>query len=236
MRNIEAPDTKSIDEVVVDGLGAYMREVRRQTLLDAASERLVAEQVCVGDAQARDEMAVANLPLVIYIAKQYLGTGLELEELIGAGNLGLVRAVKGFRPEKGFQFSTYAAKCIRTAIFSRLRGEDEPHDSLFEPIDEDEERLLVDEIADESALNPAVVNEDNERRALVEMSLEQLTSREREAMLLLRDEFEIGDEPNYANIARKMGISGTRARSLVMAASYKLRHQQHAVLLRNAIE
>src|SRR5260221_14487847 len=91
-----------------DSLRLYLREISRIPLLSAASESRIAERAEQGDRDARNHLIEANLRLVVSIAKKYVGQGLSLEDLIGEGNIGLIRAVTKFDYKKGFRFSTYA--------------------------------------------------------------------------------------------------------------------------------
>jgi RNA polymerase sigma factor (sigma-70 family) len=79
-------------------------------------EHELAGLVASGDVNARNEFVLANLPLVIKIARDYQGRGLALDDLVGEGNLGLIRATKEFRPSFGTRFSTYAAYWIKQSI------------------------------------------------------------------------------------------------------------------------
>ena len=88
----------------------------RDARLSAAEERALAEAVARGDADARDRFIRANLGLVRVIARQYRDMGLDLDDLIGEGHLGLIRAVEEFDPSFGVRFSTYAAYWIKMAI------------------------------------------------------------------------------------------------------------------------
>jgi len=99
-----------------DGFGHYLEAVRRYPLLEAEAERDL-----MADAQALREPAVrkligSHLRLAIKIARGFGGYGLPLADLVAAGNLGLMRAVKGFDPARGFRFATYATWWIRAEI------------------------------------------------------------------------------------------------------------------------
>ncbi len=99
-----------------DSLRLYLREISRIPLLNAAKEVSLAQQAERGEKEARDHLIEANLRLVVSIAKKYVGQGLSLEDLIGEGNIGLIRAVTKFDYKKGFRFSTYATWWIKQAI------------------------------------------------------------------------------------------------------------------------
>jgi RNA polymerase primary sigma factor len=99
-----------------DSLRLYLREISRISLLTPSRESYLAERAEQGDKEARDKLIEANLRLVVSIAKKYVGQGLSLEDLIGEGNIGLIRAVTKFDYKKGFRFSTYATWWIKQAI------------------------------------------------------------------------------------------------------------------------
>lgn len=104
------------DDVADDSVRLYLREIGKIPLLNAEEELALAQRVVSGDKKAKDQMAEANMRLVVSIAKRYVGRGLDLLDLIQEGNTGLLRAVEKFDPDKGFKFSTYATWWIRQAI------------------------------------------------------------------------------------------------------------------------
>ncbi len=100
----------------------YLREIQRHPLLDAEQERALARRIQAQDVdhvdamEAREAMILANLRLVVSVAKRYAGRGLSLPDLVEEGNVGLVHAVEKFDPEVGTRFSTYATWWIKQAV------------------------------------------------------------------------------------------------------------------------
>ena len=99
-----------------DATRLYLNEIGASKLLSAEEEVHYARLAQKGDNAARQRMIVSNLRLVVKIARRYLNRGLPLLDLIEEGNLGLIRAVEKFDPERGFRFSTYATWWIRQTI------------------------------------------------------------------------------------------------------------------------
>jgi RNA polymerase primary sigma factor len=102
-----------------DLLDLYLREIGRVALLAHEDLLPLARRARAGDEGARKHIILANLRLVVYVARAYRNRGLSMLDLIEEGNLGLIGAVDRFDPERGFRFSTYAALWIRQSI---LRG------------------------------------------------------------------------------------------------------------------
>lgn len=101
---------------MTDPIKAYLKDVRPIPLLTPAQEVELGRKVQKGDQEARDTMIRSNLRLVISIAKRYINLGVPLSDLIEEGNLGLMKGVEKFDPERGFRFSTYAAWWIKQGI------------------------------------------------------------------------------------------------------------------------
>ena len=100
----------------LDATQMYLSEIGFSPLLSAEEERHFARLALKGDAAGRKRMIESNLRLVVKISRRYLNRGLSLLDLIEEGNLGLIRAVEKFDPERGFRFSTYATWWIRQTI------------------------------------------------------------------------------------------------------------------------
>jgi RNA polymerase primary sigma factor len=101
---------------VSNSLQVYLRDIKDESLLTAEDERTLAEAIARGDVDARSRMINSNLKLVVKIARDFLGRGLALEDLISEGNLGLIRAAGDFQPRFGTRFSTYASYWIKQSI------------------------------------------------------------------------------------------------------------------------
>lgn len=103
-------------EAGADALRYYLKDIRKYPLLTFKEEQQLGRRVKKGDKEAKARMIESNLRLVVAMGKRYINRGLPFSDIIEEGNLGLIRAVEKFKPEKGFKFSTYASWWIRQAI------------------------------------------------------------------------------------------------------------------------
>jgi RNA polymerase primary sigma factor len=110
------PNRTRNNGAVQSTLETYLREINETPLLNAEEEKELAVRVEAGKGEARDQMVRANLRLVVKIAKSYTGKGLDLQDLIEEGNVGLLRAVEGFDPAMNTRFSTYATHWIKLYV------------------------------------------------------------------------------------------------------------------------
>ena len=104
------------DVSVDDPVKMYLKDIGKFPLLMADEETYLAQRMADGDEEAKHRLSVANLRLVVSIAKRYVGRGMAFLDLIQEGNIGLLKAVEKFDYTKGFRFSTYATWWIRQAI------------------------------------------------------------------------------------------------------------------------
>lgn len=117
------PEAATIPTGDLDATRMYLNEIGFSPLLTAEEEVFFSRKALKGDESARKRMIESNLRLVVKIARRYMNRGLALLDLIEEGNLGLIRAVEKFDPEKGFRFSTYATWWIRQTIERALMNQ-----------------------------------------------------------------------------------------------------------------
>ncbi len=108
-RPVREPETPDL-------IPGYFARIDKGNLLTHKEEVDLSRRAKAGDKQARQRLIEKNLRLVVSVAKKYRGMGLPFEDLIQEGNIGLMRAVEKFDPERGWRFSTYATWWIRQAV------------------------------------------------------------------------------------------------------------------------
>lgn len=104
-------------------LAVYLREIARIPLLSREEERALARRAWAGAEAAKQRLVEANLRLVVQVARRYPNRGLPLPDLIEEGNLGLLRAVEKFEPERGVRFASYATWWVRQAVVRALANQ-----------------------------------------------------------------------------------------------------------------
>lgn len=118
--------------------------------LDANQEALVIEKMMTGDIDARNKLIEHNLRLVVYIAKRFENTNLDIEDLVSVGTIGLIKAINSYDNTKKIKLATYAARCIENEILMFLRKNNKVKNtvSLDEPLNVDWEgnMLLLSDI------------------------------------------------------------------------------------------
>lgn len=108
------------------GLNKYLDEIGRESLLSAEEERRLSEQIQQGNEHALTRLVEANLRFVVSIANQYKGRGLQMEDLVSEGNLGLMKAATKFDASRGTRFINYAVVHVRQQIERALDQQTEP--------------------------------------------------------------------------------------------------------------
>lgn len=178
--------------------------------LKGAEEQAELEALERGEEQAKQRLIEHNLRLVVFIARRFENTGVNLEDLISIGTIGLIKAVGTYRRDKNIKLATYASRCIENEILMHIRkiANQKAEVSLDEPInmDYDGNELLLSDIlgTDEDIVSSAL--EDDVDLHLLRQALRELPQRERE-IVLMRYGLEGYKELTQKEVAQKMGIS-----------------------------
>lgn len=261
---------------VMDATQIYLSEIGFSPLLNAEEEIHYSRLALKGDPVARKKMIESNLRLVVKISRRYINRGLPLLDLIEEGNLGLMKSVEKFDPERGFRFSTYATWWIRQTIeraimnqtrtirlpihvvkelniylraarqltqkldhepsaeeiaemldkpledVQKLLGLNDKVSSIDTPIGYDENKSLLDTIADENSLNPAELLTDENTRASVEEMLEQLTENQ-QAVIARRFGLRGFEKSTLEEVGREIDLTRERVRQIQVEALKTLR-------------
>lgn len=184
-------------------------EVLPQPLSSEEEEALLLKRKN-GDVDAKNQLIERNLRLVVYIAKKFDNTGIELEDLISVGTIGLIKAVNSFDMDKKIKLATYASRCIENEILMHLRKvvRRKYEISLDEPLNVDSdgnELLLGDVLGTDSDM---VYNdiEGGIERELLKKAITKLSKREQE-IVALRFGLDGAEEVTQKEVADLMGIS-----------------------------
>jgi RNA polymerase sporulation-specific sigma factor len=178
--------------------------------LSKDEEELLLKKLPSGDKAARSILIERNLRLVVYIARKFENTGINIEDLISIGTIGLIKAVNTFNPEKKIKLATYASRCIENEILMYLRRNNKIRSevSFDEPlnIDWDGNELLLSDVlgTDEDIITKDL--EANVDRKLLSKALHQLSDREKQIMEL-RFGLANGEEKTQKDVADMLGIS-----------------------------
>ncbi|WP_438864713.1 RNA polymerase sigma factor RpoS [Neptunicella sp.] len=260
----------------LDATQLYLGEIGFSPLLTAEEEVYFSRRALKGHEPSRKRMIVSNLRLVVKIARRYNNRGLALLDLIEEGNLGLIRAVEKFDPERGFRFSTYATWWIRQTIERAIMNQtrtirlpihvvkelnvylrtarelaqkldheptaeeiaialDRPVEdvtkmlrlnerisSVDTPMGSDNDKALLDIIADEKGMGPEDDLQDNDIRASIIDWLSELNPKQRE--VLARRFGLLGYEPStLEDVGAEIGLTRERVRQIQVEALRRLK-------------
>ena len=176
----------------------------------AEEENALISRLSGGELAVRNDLIEHNLRLVIYIARKFDNTGMELDDLISVGTIGLIKAVNSFQPDKNIKLATYASRCIENEILMYLRRTVRLKNevSFDEPLNTDydgNELLLSDVLGTEAdvVMRPL---EDDVDLCLLASALDTLSPRERE-IITLRFGLGGGKEQTQKEVADRLGIS-----------------------------
>lgn len=260
----------------LDATRLYLREIEGSPLLTAEEEVYYSRKALKGDMKARSKMIECNLRLVVKISRRYMNRGLALLDLIEEGNLGLIRAVEKFDPEKGFRFSTYATWWIRQTIERALMNQtrtirlpihvikelnvylraarkleqtmdkeptaediakmlDKPVagvekmlglrdrvTSVDVPVGKENDRPLLEIVADDRTPTPPQLLQNNDVMANLEVWMGQLEDKQRE-VLVRRFGLYHHERTTLEEVGRELGVTRERVRQIQMDALKQLR-------------
>ena len=178
--------------------------------LSAAAERELVERSMAGDLEARNRLIEHNLRLVVYIARRFENTSVNIEDLISIGTIGLIKAINTFNSGKAIKLATYASRCIENEILMYLRKNNAVRGeiSIDEPLntDYDGNELLLSDILGTDADEVIRPLEDDADREMLRIAIDTLPEREKQ-IILLRYGFIGGTEYTQKEVASLLGIS-----------------------------
>lgn len=196
--------------------------------LKGQEEQDALERLECGDEEAKQLLIEHNLRLVVYISRRFENTGINLEDMISIGTIGLIKAIGTYRRDKNIKLATYASRCIENEILMHIRkiSNQKAEVSLDEPInmDYDGNELLLSDILgtdEDMILRPL---EDDVDLCLLRQALEQLPQRERE-IVQMRFGLEGRRELTQKEVAQKMGISQSYISRLEKRIMLRLRKE-----------
>ena len=196
--------------------------------LEKGREQTAIEGLSRGDETAKQLLIEHNLRLVVYISRRYESTGINLEDLISIGTIGLIKGVNTYKPEKNIRLATYASRCIENEILMYIRkiASHKGDVSLDEPINTDwdgNELLLGDVLGTEAGAVARPLEDDVDLRLLRE-ALGRLPDKEK-AIVSLRYGIGGGREKTQKEVADLMGISQSYISRLEKRIILRLRRE-----------
>ena len=199
-----------------------------QTGLPREEETEVIARLEQGDPQARQTLIERNLRLVVYIARRFENTGINIEDLISIGTIGLIKAINTFRADKNIKLATYASRCIENEIlmFLRKNSSQRTEVSFDEPLNTDwdgKELLLSDVLGTEGDVVLRPIEADADRKLLSD-AVGMLSQRER-AIITMRFGLWGQKELTQKEVADRLGISQSYISRLEKRIILRLRRE-----------
>lgn len=178
--------------------------------LSQKEEEKLLERLENNDEEAKKILVERNLRLVVYISKKFENTGIDIEDLISIGTIGLMKAINTFKVSKNIKLATYASRCVENEILMYLRRSNKIKGeiSIDEPLKQDgdgNELLLSDILGTDNDITSKNI-EDEVDKKLLRLSMQKLNKREKNIMEL-RFGFITGNEKTQKEVADMLGIS-----------------------------
>ena len=179
--------------------------------LDSVEEEKLLQKLMLEDKDAKQILVERNLRLVVYIAKKFENTGIDFEDLISIGTIGLMKAINTFNVDKNIKLATYASRCIENEILMQLRRNTKIKNevSIDEPLNKDgdgNELLLSDILGTDSDITSKSL-EDEVDMKLLKIAISKLDNREKYIMQLRFGIDGNGKEKTQKEVADMLGIS-----------------------------
>ena len=196
--------------------------------LPAAEEQTLLAQSAAGDEHAKQRLIERNLRLVVYIARRFENTGINIEDLISIGTIGLIKGISTFKTDRNIKLATYASRCIENEILMHIRkiSGQKTEVSLDEPIntDWDGNELLLSDVLGTDGDTVMRPMEDDVDRQLLRQALERLPEREKQIITM---RFGLGGsgEKTQKEVAELMGISQSYISRLEKRIMIRLRRE-----------
>lgn len=200
--------------------------------LSSEEESILLQKLGQGDSGVKSVLIEHNLRLVVYIAKKFENTGINIEDLVSIGTIGLIKAVNTFEPRKNIKLATYASRCIENEILMYLRRnlKTRAEVSLDEPLNVDwdgNELLLSDVLGTDSDMIYKAIEEEVEKKLLSQAIL-RLAPREKR-IIQLRFGLEDGCEKTQKEVADILGISQSYISRLEKRILKRLRREMRKI-------
>lgn len=178
--------------------------------LSKEMEEILIEKMQLGDMEAKDKLIEHNLRLVVFLAKKYENTGVDLEDLVSIGTIGLIKGIQTFQSGKNIKLATYASRCIDNEILMHLRKNKKTKtevsiDASLSFDGEGNELHLEDVLGTDADIVTREIEEENDKKVMLEEVL-KLKPRDRD-IIVLRYGLLGEDELTQKEVAERLGIS-----------------------------
>lgn len=204
---------------ISENLNKYFDEVGKEELLTREQESALSKRILAGDERAVNQLVKANLRFVMTVARQYQGKGVELEDLISEGSIGMVKAARKFDASKGARFVSFAASYVRQQMERAVKPAEAV--SIDAPLGRRSNMSLLSVLVNKDA---AIADKRTYSEASAEAIAQALSALNEREQVVIKGFFGIGQEhETMAEIAERMGLKRERVRQIRDKAVRKIR-------------
>lgn len=191
------------------GILLYINNEALPKALSIAEEQELVKLLDSNNEYAKQKLIEHNMRLVVYVAKRFIGAGVDADDLISVGSIGLIKAVNSYKSDKNIKMATYASKCIENEILMYLRkmSKTKQEVSIFEPLNVDSEgnKLTLEDCIESEEVPEEDLEQELEKKILA-FVLKKLSPREQE-IINMRYGLDGGNEQTQKEVADSLGIS-----------------------------